>query len=94
MPKLSINEAMVTAKALRGRLGELSGLRSQSATRETYYGEKNKVVEPTYDVKILDKKCVEIENALLEIDSRIKQSNAVTLIEIEADAKGLMSPIQ
>jgi len=95
MKKMTVNEAMVTAKALRGRLGELSSLRSQCATRETmYFGDKNKTVEPTYDVKILDAKCVEIENALLEMDMKIKQSNALTTVEVDVDAKELMQSLK
>ena len=92
---MTVNEAMVTAKALRGRLGELSSLRNQCAVRETTsFGDKNKTVDPLYDVKALDRKCVEIENALLSIDSKIKQSNAMTQINIDADVKTLMSPLE
>ena len=91
---MTVNEAMVMAKALRGRLGELSSLRSQCATRDTYYGDKNKVVEPMYDMKVLDRKCVEIENALLEIDTKIKQSNAITKIDTGVDVKILLAPLE
>jgi hypothetical protein len=96
MPKMTINEAMVLGKAVRGRLGELSSLRSQVATRDIFYGSggKEKVVEPQYDVKILDKKCVVIENFLLVLDSKIKQSNAVTTIEIDTDVEKLLAPIE
>ena len=95
MSKMTVNEAMVVAKALRGRLGELSSLRAQCATRDTYYGaDKNKVVEPMYDMKVLDKKCVEIENALLSIDTMIKQSNAMTVIDTSVDVKALLSPLE
>lgn len=95
MKKMTVNESMVTAKALRGRLGELSSLRSQCATRETmYFGDKNKIVEPTYDVRVLDAKCVDIENALLQMDMKIKQSNAVTTIEVDIDVKELMQSLK
>lgn len=91
--KISVNEAMVWSKAIRGRYGELSHLRSECATRETWR-EPNKIIEPVYDMRVLDKKCVELENALLEIDTAIKQSNAITKIEITADVKSLLTPLQ
>lgn len=95
MKELTVNEAMVTAKALRGRLGELSSLRSQCSTKDTmFFGDKNKVTEPMYDVKLLDAKCVDIENALLDIDMKIKQSNATAKIEVDVDAKELMQSIK
>lgn len=94
MKKMTVNEAMVLTKTMRGRLGELSSLRAQCSTRETYFGDKGRVIEPTYDMKILDKKCVLIENFLFEVDRIIKQSNAVTVIEVDADVKDLLSPLQ
>lgn len=91
--KLSVNAAMVLQKALRGRLGELSSLRTTCAAKETYYGEKNKVIEPLYDVKVLDGRCVAIENALLDMDTAIKGSNAITIIEVDVDKAALLSPL-
>lgn len=91
--EITINEAMVKMKVLKGRLGELSHLRSESATKETWR-EPNKVIEPVYDMKDLDRRCVNIENALLEIETAIKQSNALTKIKIEADIKSLLAPLQ
>lgn len=93
MASMTINEAMVLSKALRGRLAELSQLRSECAIKTTYYGEKDKVVEPQYDVKKVDKKCVEIENFLFTVDTLIKQSNAVTRITVEGDAQTLLTPL-
>ena len=90
---LTINEAMVWSKALKGRLAELSRLRSDCAVKETWH-EPNKVIEPLYDLKDLDRRCVEIQNALLEIDATIKQMNAVTKISIAADVKSLLTPLQ
>ena len=93
MAKLTINEAMVLAKAVRGRYSELSHLRSSVSTKETWFGDKNKVVEPEYNVKDVDKKCVELENFLLVVDSKIKQSNAVTTIDVDFDVKVLLAPL-
>jgi len=92
--KLTINEAMVLSKHMRGRYSELSDLRRTCSVKETYFGEKEKVVEPQYPMKMLDRRCVEIENFLLLVDTKIKQSNAVTTIEIEGDAQELMLPLE
>jgi hypothetical protein len=91
--EMTINEAMVKLKVLKGRLGELSHLRSESATRETWR-EPNKIIEPVYDMKDLDRRCTEIEMAIMDIDTAIKQSNALTRIKIEADVKALLSPLK
>jgi hypothetical protein len=90
----TINEAMVLSKALRGRLAELSSLRETCATKTTYYSsEKDKVIEPQYDVKMLDARCVNIENFLLQVETKIKQSNAITMISVDNDARDLMTPL-
>jgi len=93
--KKTVNEVMVLMKAVRGRLAELSGLRSSVANVVSYYdaGAK-KTIEPQYDVKMLDRRCVEIENWLLEAETKIKQSNAVVTIELEADVALLLKPIE
>lgn len=92
---MTVNEAMVLMKSIRGRLGELSSLRATSANRETsYYGTDKKTVEPMYDVKALDKKCTELENFLFIVETKIKQSNAITKIKIDApEVSELLSPI-
>jgi hypothetical protein len=91
--KITVNAAMVLQKALRGRLAELSSLRSTCATTETYFGTPQRVVEPKYDVKALDKRCVELENVLLDIDTAIKGSNAIVTIDIAADKNALLAPL-
>ena len=93
MAKMTVNEAMVLAKVVRGRYAELSSLRGHSATRETFYGEPKKIIEPTYDVKVLDKRCVELENFLLLVETKIKQSNAMTTIEVDVDVNSLLVPL-
>ena len=93
MAEITINEAMVKMMVLKGRWGELSHLRSESATRETWR-EPNKIIEPIYDMRDLDRRCTEIEMAIMDIDTAIKQSNALTRIKIEADVKTLLSPLK
>jgi hypothetical protein len=91
--EITVNEAMVLQKTLRGRLGELSSLRSEVASKTTYYGETEKVVEPKYDVRKVDTDCVAIENYLMDLDTAIKQSNAITKITLKIDGRALLSPL-
>ncbi len=93
MTKMTINEAFVLLKALRGRLAELSRLRTDCARSETYYGDTRKIIEPKYDVVDLDCKCIQLENAVLDLDTKIKQSNALTVIEAGVDKGALLAPL-
>ena len=92
---ITINESMVWMKIFRGRLAELSNLRASNSHREiSTYGQEKKTIEPVYDVRALDKKCTEIENYLLIIETKIKQSNAITKIEVDGpEVTELLSPI-
>jgi len=92
---MTVNELMVFMKAVRQRIYELSALRSQTSTRESIYsGDITKVIEPQYDVKVVDKKITELQNFLFKADSKIKQSNAVTTIDIDVDVDSLLEPLQ
>lgn len=99
---MTVNESMVLMKIVRGRLGELSSLRAASAMRHseedygygTREGAKKKIDEPLYDVKALDRRCTELTNFLLVCETKIKQSNAVTKIKVDAaDINELLAPI-
>ena len=93
---LTVNEAMVLMKAVRERVSQLRSLRSEVSTKEyTYYGSDKKTdKEPQYDVKVVDKKITQLELFLFKADSKIKQSNAMTKIEIDADVDSLLSPLE
>lgn len=95
MKVMTINEAFVISKILRGRLAELSSLRSSNSHREiSTYGSEKKTIEPLYDVRALDRKCTEIENYLLILESKIKQANAITKIEVDGpEVSELLAPI-
>ena len=73
-------------------------LRSEvSVGKETnWYGERDKTekIEPQYDVKTVDAKIVEIEVFLYKIDAAIKQSNAATQLDMEANLESLLAPLQ
>ncbi len=93
---MTINEALVLQKAVRERLNELKGLRGQVATRERYFsmGNENRVTEPQYDVKAVDRKIVELEIFLLKSETAVKNANATTKLAIEFDTEKLLAPIE
>ena len=91
--KFTVNELLSLCKAVRGRLNSLEGLRDKVSVQETIFGQKEKLVEPQYNVKEVDKRIVKLQNFLFEADSKIKQSNAMTSVEIVADSEELLSPI-
>jgi len=89
----SINMLLCLEKNLKQRLAQLRSLESESA-KETSWMEPNKVEKPTYDIKMVDRKIVNINKALFQIDMKVKESNAVTKIEMKNfDYDGLMSAI-
>ncbi len=92
---MTINEILVLSKTVRERVNGLKGLRSQVSQKESFlYGaNEKKVVDPQYDVKIVDKKITELEMWLFKADSSIKQSNAKTQVDIEADVDKLLAPL-
>ena len=74
---------------------ELKTLRNQVSTKVSYlYGDKEKVEEPQYDVKLVDVKIAEIEAFLFNVDSKVKQSNAVTKIDLDVKVEDLLQPLQ
>ena len=98
---LTINEGMVLQKAVGSRVAELKALRAQVAIknetmwyREDKNNDKKDTIEPQFDVKKVDKKIVELELFLFKLESKIKQTNAMTKIDIEADVDKLLSPLE
>lgn len=88
----TISTLLVMEKNLRGRLNELSSLSSGSLMR-TRWGDTDRIEEPVYDAKKIDKKCSEIRRALFKIDRRIKEVNAFTKVDVEVDYDFLMEAI-
>jgi len=97
---LSINECMALQKAVRERVNELKNLRDEVAVeRKTSYllsddREKIESLDVKYDVKKVDKKITELEIFLFKVDSKIKQKNASTQVDIAADVDKLLSPLE
>jgi hypothetical protein len=92
--KKTINELLVLSKIVRERVNNLKALSEKVSKREVFYSTSEKVVEPTYDVKSVDKKIVELQRFLLDADTAIKKSNAVTEVEIEYSVDKLLEPLQ
>jgi len=93
--KKTINETLVLMKIIRERMNELKILRSEVSRQETYSfrSDNEKIVEPRYDVKTVDKKITELQNFLYVTEAKIKQSNAVTQIDVDVDVDSLLQPL-
>jgi len=91
---MTINEALSFTKILRARKAELVALWMQCSTKTSYLGEREKIEKPQYDVKKMDRKIIEMDNALFKIDSAIKQTNADTQLKIEINVDALLSPLE
>jgi len=97
MANLSINALLSMEKSLKQRVHQLNELKNQSTSRTRYYGmeqEEKRVEEPTYDVKDVDRKIVELNKALFNIDQTIKESNAKVKVDIDIDYDSLVSPLE
>ena len=97
--KKTINEFMVCKKVLIERVVDLKQLRQQTAIDKITiqrYGEDVTETrqEAKYDTKALDRRVTEIQNALLLIDSAIKQMNASVQIDLAVDLDHLLSPME
>lgn len=92
MHKVTVNYLLALEKSLRERLGQLNELKTQSA-RRTYY-ENEKREEPTYDIKKVDQKITAINKALFEINHKVKESNAKTVIETDIEYDALVSELE
>ena len=92
--KTTINELLCMRTALAQRQAQLNHLKSDVARRTIWGGGDNKIEEPVYDVREVDKKLTQINRALFKIDSTIKRSNAATSVGIDLDFNDLMSEIK
>jgi hypothetical protein len=96
--KLTINELMSLCKTIRDRVSSLKALRQQVSVKERNIwrssGETESVTEPQYDVKVVDKKIMELENFLFRADSKIKTSNAKVFVELDVNVDELLKPLE
>ena len=92
----TVNYLLAMEKSLRERLAQLKALENE-VTKTTFWNlgsDKEKREEPTYDIKLVDKKILGINKALFEINHKIKESNARTLVDVTFDYDNLISPIE
>jgi hypothetical protein len=82
---MTINEALVHLKILKQRHGELVSLRNDNANTERRYygsgGDKEVVKEPTYDVKKVDLRVVNLTKEMRKLELAIKGTNATTQVQ-------------
>ena len=92
----TVNELLVLMSTVRKRISDLNAVRLEVSSKETRFFGNNeqKVTEPQYDVKMVDRKIVELQNFLYEADAKIKQTNAKTKVDMEVDVKSLLEPMK
>ena len=88
----TVNLLLAMEKSLRERLGQLDELKTK-ASRYTLYDDNKKDL-PTYDIKAVDKKITAINKALFNINHKIKESNAKTMVDIDLDYESLVSELE
>jgi hypothetical protein len=89
----SINAWLSNRQHLIERRKQLEALKATSANVTTWHDPK-KTDTPVYDVAKLDQKVTELNNAIMDIDEKVKESNFLTKLEIAIDYAELMKPIQ
>ena len=96
--QITINQLLEMRKRLQDRKNELSQLVTGSAqeTRQRYHDNSEHITKSKYDVVDLDTRVSEINDAMYQIDSKIKEANARTKIDMDEgfDFKKLISPIR
>ena len=92
---MTVNELLVLMRRVRERVKNLESMKSHVSTRESWMrGDAEKIIEPNYDVKALDKKIMELENFLFKADAAIKQSNARTEVAMDINVDALLAPLE
>ena len=92
MAMQTVNYLLAVEKSLRERLSQLNELKTQSARRSIFEDKSRE--EPTYDIKKVDAKIVQINKALFEINHKIKESNAKTTVDVELKYDELVAPLE
>ena len=95
--KLSVNKAIEMVNTLRGRHSDLKDLRNRNLGIERFFDgdATKKETVPLYDPSEVDEHIVLISNAILDLNSAIKESNARVEIVIDGlDRVTLLAPIK
>lgn len=92
---MTISELLSLISQVKGRLAGLQSLRSECSKKTSYFGDDNRVIEPTYEVKLVDKKISELQKWIWKAESSIKKTNAITLVEgLKTDEDFLLESLQ
>lgn len=94
MAKLTVNSAIELVSTLRARLEDMKGLRDRNIcdTEEDYSGRVTKKTV-LFDPSNCDQRVVDIQNAIRNINSAIKESNARTYLDVAVNETELLSAI-
>lgn len=92
----TVNKLLSMEKSLRERLNQLNTLKGESSKRTLWFdaGKENKIEEPTYAIKAVDKKITKINRALFEINHKVKETNAKTVVDIDINYDDLVSELE
>lgn len=96
MSNYTINALLSMQKSLVQRRQQLEEVKNSTTSRSVHRDSNGAelINEPTYDIKKVDKKIVRINNALFKIDQKVKESNAVTKIDVDIDYDDLSSELE
>lgn len=96
MTTQSVNAWLSMKNSLQARLSEVKDMKGNASTRHiSRFDGKEDIIEPTYDIRQIDKKCAELTTALYKIDRAIKETNAKTKVELlDVDYDALVKPIE
>jgi hypothetical protein len=75
---MTISELLSLISQVKGRLVGLQSLRSECSKKTSYFGEDGRIIEPTYDVKMVDKKISDLQKWIYKAEAAIKLTNAKT----------------
>jgi hypothetical protein len=96
MAKLTVNSAIELVSTLRARLEDVKQLRDRNIC-DTEVDYSGKVTKKTvlFDPTVIDERVVDIQNAIRNLNSAIKESNARTSLDVPSvDELKLLSAIQ
>lgn len=91
---MTVSESLQLVKAIKQRTSSLEKLRDQVSVKETYYSATNKTSEPLYDVKEVDNKLVNLNQILFTLESAIKQSTAVTNLNVNISTNDVFEALK
>ena len=92
---MTISEVLSLVSQIKGRLGGLQSLRSECSKKTSYFGDDNRVIEPTYEVKLVDKKIADLQKWIYRAEAAIKLTNAKTeVIGLTTDVDFLLESLQ